>query len=116
DLHGAGVSDSFPDLEGELLRRVRDIVGDAPITATLDPHTNLTRLMVDKSDALAPYLTYPHVDMRAAGARAARLLLRRIENGAPVARACRQLDYSIRIPSLCTLLDPMASGMCWRQN
>src|SRR4051795_3721035 len=115
DLHGAGVADSFPDLEGELLRRVRDIVGDAPVTASLDPHTNLTRLMVEKSDALAPYLTYPHVDMRAAGARAARLLLRRVENGAPFARAFRQLDYWIPITSQCTLMDPMAAVMCARE-
>src|SRR4051812_33498965 len=55
DLHGAGVCDSFPDLEGEVLRRVRAIVGDVPVTASLDPHANLTALMVEKSDALAPY-------------------------------------------------------------
>jgi microcystin degradation protein MlrC len=71
--------------------------------------------MVDKSDALAPYLTYPHVDMRAVGARAARLLLRRIENAAPFARAFRQLDYWIPITSQCTLMNPMAAVMCARE-
>ena len=38
DLHGAAVTVSFPDMEGELLRRVRAIVGDLPLTISLDPH------------------------------------------------------------------------------
>ena len=42
DLHGAGVNDSFPDMEGELLRRVRAIVGPLPLAISLDPHANLT--------------------------------------------------------------------------
>ena len=42
DLHGAAVVESFPDAEGELLRRVRAIVGDLPLTISLDPHANLT--------------------------------------------------------------------------
>ena len=37
DLHGAAVVESFPDAEGELLRRVRAIVGDLPLTISLDP-------------------------------------------------------------------------------
>ena len=111
DLHGAAVSVGFADMEGELLRRVRRIVGAAPVTASLDPHANMTRLMVDEADALAPYLTYPHVDMPAAGARAMRLLLARIAQGRPFARAFRQLDYWIPITSQCTLMDPMQAVM-----
>ena len=38
DLHGAAVAVSFPDAEGELLRRVRAVVGDLPLTISLDPH------------------------------------------------------------------------------
>ena len=55
DLHGAAVADSFPDLEGELLRRVRAIVGDVPLTISLDPHANLTRQMVDARDAAGAF-------------------------------------------------------------
>ena len=109
DLHGAAVADSFPDMEGELLRRVRSVVGAVPVTASLDPHANLTRRMVDMADALVPYRTYPHVDMRAAGARAMRLLLDRAGRGAPWARAFRQLDFWVPLPSQCTLIEPMAS-------
>lgn len=115
DLHGAAVADSFPDMEAELLRRVRAIVGAVPVTASLDPHANLTAEMVRLSDALAPYLTYPHIDMPAAGARAMRHLLR-IVSGRPPARAYRQLDYWIPITSQCTLMEPMASVMAARES
>ena len=78
DLHGAAVADSFPDMEGEILRRVRAIVGDLPMTISLDPHCNLTAEMVARCDALVPFRTYPHVDMRAAGDQAMGLLVERI--------------------------------------
>ena len=114
DLHGAALAEGFPDAEGELLRRVRRIVGAVPVTASLDPHANLTLQMVEESDALAPYLTYPHVDMRDAGVRAMRLLLDRIARGAPYAKAFRQGDFWIPITSQCTLVDPMAAVMAER--
>jgi microcystin degradation protein MlrC len=108
DLHGAAVSDSFPDMEGELLRRVRAIVGTLPLTISLDPHCNLTPAMVERVDALVPFRTYPHIDMRAAGAQAMTLLLARIHRGKPWARAFRQVDFFIALPSQCTMVAPMA--------
>jgi microcystin degradation protein MlrC len=111
DLHGAAVAVSFPDMEGEILRRVRAIVGALPLTISLDPHCNLTRLMVDLADAVVPFRTYPHVDMKVAGAQAMTLLLARIERGQPWARAFRQLDFLIPLTAQCTLVDPMKSVM-----
>ena len=68
DLHGAMVAEFFPDAEGELLRRARAILGpDVPIATSLDPHCNLTLAMVERADVLAPFRTYPHVDMAATG-------------------------------------------------
>jgi len=107
DLHGAALADSFPDAEGELLRRVQAIAGAVPVTASLDPHANLTAEMAARTEALAPYLTYPHVDMPEAGARAMRLLLSRIERGSPFHKAYRQIDYWMPITSQCTLMPPM---------
>src|SRR5690349_11487468 len=95
DLHGAAVVDSFPDAEGELLRRVRAIVGETPLTISLDPHANLTSQMVTLADAVVPFRTYPHVDMKEAGAQATRLLLQRIERKQPWARAFCQCDFWI---------------------
>lgn len=115
DLHGAMVTEDFPDAEGELLRRVRAILGPGvPIAATLDPHANMTRLMARMADVLVPYRTYPHVDMRAAGERAAALLLARIARGAPWALAFRELDFLIPITAQCTLAEPMAGVMAAR--
>lgn len=117
DLHGAMVAEHFPDGEGELLRRARAILGaDVPIAASLDPHCNLTAAMVAHADVLSPYRTYPHVDMREAGARAMQLLLARIARGKPFAKAYRQLDYLIPITSQCTLVPPMAEVMTARQS
>lgn len=115
DLHGAMVAEGFPDAEGELLRRARAILGpDVPIAASLDPHCNLTEAMVRHADALAPFRTYPHVDMRDAGARAVGLLLTRIRRGRPFGKAFRQLDYLIPITSQCTLVPPMSEAMAAR--
>jgi microcystin degradation protein MlrC len=115
DLHGAAVVESFPDAEGELLRRVRAIIGEAmPLTISLDPHANLTGQMVRLADVVVPFRTYPHVDMKAAGARAMRLLLARIELGRPWARAFRQLDFWLPLGSQCTLMPPMQTVMTER--
>ena len=47
-----------------------------PLTISLDPHANLTEAMVQLADVVVPFRTYPHVDMKEAGERAARLLVR----------------------------------------
>jgi microcystin degradation protein MlrC len=115
DLHGAAVVESFPDAEGELLRRVRAIVGDnLPLTISLDPHANLTAAMVRLADAAVPFRTYPHVDMKAAGAQAMRLLLERISRPGPWFRAFRQLEFWIPLGSQCTLMPPMSEVMAER--
>jgi microcystin degradation protein MlrC len=112
DLHGAAMADSFPDAETELLRRVRAIAGpEMPLTVSLDPHANLTAEMVALVDAAVPYRTYPHVDMKDAGAQAMQLALERIRRRAPWARAHRRLDFLIPLTSQCTLAEPMRSAM-----
>jgi microcystin degradation protein MlrC len=117
DLHGAAVVDSFPDAEGELLRRVRAIVGaDMPLTISLDPHCNLTPEMVRLVDVCVPFRTYPHVDMKAAGAQAMRLLLQRIEHGNTWKSAFRTLDFWIPLGSQCTLMPPMETVMSLRAD
>lgn len=62
-LHGAMVADGYDDCEGDLLARVRAIVGpDVPIGAELDPHAHLGAAMLDSATALICYKHYPHVD------------------------------------------------------
>ena len=87
DLHGAMVTASFDDGEGELLRRLRAAHPDLPIAVTLDLHCNLTRQMVDNCTALIGYKTYPHVDMYAVAERVGRIVLDAIDGKvAPVMR------------------------------
>ena len=111
DLHGAAVAVSFPDMEGEILRRVRAIAGPTPLTISLDPHCNLTKAMVDQVDALVPFRTYPHIDMKAAGEQAMNLLFARIKRGKPWARAFRQVNFFLPLTTQCTLVPPMAPVM-----
>ena len=74
-LHGAMVPDFCEDGEGELLRRLRAIVGpDVPIAVTLDLHAIATQAMADLAQIYVSYKTYPHVDMRDTGRHAGRLL------------------------------------------
>jgi microcystin degradation protein MlrC len=61
-LHGAGVSEEYPDIEGKVLEEVRKITGDRPLVSTFDLHANYTRRMVMSADMLIGYDTYPHVD------------------------------------------------------
>jgi microcystin degradation protein MlrC len=76
-LHGAMVPDFCEDGEGELLRRIRAVVGPSvPIAVTLDPHANVTQLMCELADILVSFKTYPHVDMRDTARQAANILHR----------------------------------------
>src|SRR5262245_8859631 len=84
-LHGALVADRMPDVEGELLRQVRDLVGPAiPVVASLDLHTNITRQMVEQADALVLYHTAPHIDVFETGQRAANVMRRLVDRVRPV--------------------------------
>ena len=75
DLHGAMVTRSHDDGEGELLSRIRAIAAQVPIALALDMHTNLTPRMVANADVIAGYQTYPHIDVYGTGERAGRALL-----------------------------------------
>jgi len=107
DLHGAMVSEPFEDGEGELLRRVRaTVVPDLPIAISLDYHANVTPEMVETTDSLVGYLTYPHIDRPETGQRAARALGLLLERGRPPGRALRKLPFLIPLNDQCTLVEP----------
>ncbi len=65
-LHGAMVADGYDDAEGDLIERVRALVGpDVKIGVHIDLHCHLTQRMLDHCDALVIYKEYPHTDMAA---------------------------------------------------
>ena len=76
DLHGAMVTQTFDDGEGELLRRIRAVAPHVPIGVALDMHTNLYDAMGQNATVMAGYQTYPHVDMYETGLRAGRAVLK----------------------------------------
>ena len=77
-LHGAMDLDFFcEDAEGELLLRIRSVVGEkVPIAITLDPHANVSKRMCALADIIVSFKTYPHVDMRDTGRHAGEILHR----------------------------------------
>ncbi len=76
-LHGAMVTEFCEDGEGELLQRLRNLVGpDIPIAMTLDLHANVSATMCSLCDIFVSYKTYPHIDMREVGLQAGEILHR----------------------------------------
>ncbi|WP_031481067.1 M81 family metallopeptidase [Maridesulfovibrio frigidus] len=76
-LHGAMGLDFCDDGEGELLRRIRSLVGTKmPIAITLDPHANVGKQICGLADIIVSYKTYPHIDMRDIGKQAGEILQR----------------------------------------
>ncbi|MEE8248235.1 MAG: M81 family metallopeptidase, partial [Alphaproteobacteria bacterium] len=72
DLHGAMVTESLEDGEGELLRRIREIAPATPIGVALDMHANMYPAITQHADVVAGYQTYPHVDSYETALRAGR--------------------------------------------
>jgi len=109
DLHGAMVTEHYEDGEGELLRRVRDIVGPGvPVVVSLDLHANVTAAMVELSDAMTIYRSYPHLDMAATGARACEQL-QFLLAGRTLFKAMRKIPFLIPLTSQCTDFEPCRS-------
>jgi microcystin degradation protein MlrC len=103
DLHGAMVTEHLDDGEGEILRRVREVIGnDLPLVVSVDLHANVTPEMVKHADALIAYRTYPHVDMADTGRAAANHLALLLREKQKLAKAFRQLPFLIPISWQCT--------------
>ena len=76
-MHGAMAADDELDPEGALLEAVRGMVGPRlPLVIAVDLHGIITDRMLRHIHGLAAYHTYPHVDVGDTGVRAAKLLLK----------------------------------------
>lgn len=106
DLHGAMVTQSHHDGEAALLARIRQQVGaDVPIAVSLDLHANLSAEVVARTQAIAIYRTYPHLDMAATGRRAMAELLRCLASG-PRKAAFRPVPFLVPLHAQFTGADP----------
>ena len=106
------VTEHLEDGEGELLRRVRSLVGDdVPVVASLDFHSNTTPQMVEHADALVGFRTYPHIDMADTGRRTARHLDGLLNGSGAEHKVFRQIPFMIPLNWQCTTSEPMRSIM-----
>ena len=63
DIHGAMVVESLEDVEYELLRRIRAVVGpDVIVSASMDLHGNVSRELAHQCDLITCYRMAPHED------------------------------------------------------
>ena len=94
-LHGAMQAANENDPEGFLLQEARRILGEEiPFVVSLDLHGILTDRMLQHTDAVVVYHTYPHVDFFETGARAARLMTRIVNE------SVRPVMARVKIPVL----------------
>lgn len=108
--HGAGVADGYPDMDGHWLGLLREKLGKAiPVTGTLDPHANVSPEMVAVTDALVAYSTNPHVDQRATGVQAAKLMVGILRKEITPVQQLIQLPLAISIEQQFTSNEPCKS-------
>jgi len=102
-LHGAMGAEHEYDPEGFILERTRELLGpNVPIVVSLDLHGVLTDRMLRHCDAITVYHTYPHEDFVDTGQRAARLLLRILDQGVRPVMARVVVPALVRGPELIT--------------
>src|SRR5262249_46724885 len=118
--HGAMVADDYPDVEGEILRDMRAVLGpNIPLVATLDLHANVTAQMVRHANALVLYHTAPHIDILDTGRRAAKLMERILFAGARPGKRFRWLLLpSGRTPKIPRVSVRASNNACrhWSHN
>jgi microcystin degradation protein MlrC len=103
DLHGAMAAEHADDADGELLRRVRAVIGpQVPLVASLDLHANVSAQMLESADRLVGYRTYPHTDMAATGAAVWRWLARQLASAPRPHMAWHRVPFLI--------------PMCWQST
>ena len=79
NLHGAMVAHGYDDCEGDILERVRALVGDTCVIGTeLDPHCHLTAKRGALADIIVLFKEYPHTDFAERGEEVVDLVLRTI--------------------------------------
>ncbi len=106
DLHGAMVTESHPDGEAELLRRLRAELGaDFPIGVSLDLHANISARFVALATRVTVFRTYPHLDMADTGARCLEGVIDHLD-GRHLHAAFKQAPFLIPLHAQCTDFEP----------
>ena len=111
-LHGAMVTPKHPDADAEVLRRLRQKLGpDLPIVTTLDFHGNVPPVLATLSQAIVGYQTYPHIDQREVGLRAAEIITRFVSGQIKPVTAVAKPPLLVNLLGQETDREPMLSLM-----
>lgn len=82
DIHGAMSVVGLDDAEGDLIKRIREVVGtDVLISTSMDLHGNVSERLAEHSDLITCYRMAPHEDALESKKRSIDLMLERLENG-----------------------------------
>ena len=95
DIHGAMTVVGMTDAEGDLASAVRDVVGpDALISASMDPHGNMSRQLITALDLATSHRMSPHEDAALTKQRAMANLVGCLDH------SLRPLKAWVRVPVL----------------
>jgi microcystin degradation protein MlrC len=107
--HGAAVSEDFPDADGEIVRRVREFVGEnMPIGVSLDMHANVSSEVVRNATVIVGFQTNPHIDARERAEECATLIIDTVRGRIKPVMAFTQIPTVINILRQSTLEEPMS--------
>lgn len=110
--HGAGVSEAYPDLDAEFVRRVRSRVGEkVPIGVALDLHANVSEELVKAATVVVGFKTNPHVDAFETARECALITVDAVRRAKAPAMEFRRIDAVINILRQATGEEPMATIM-----
>lgn len=111
-LHGAMVAHGYDDVEGDILERTREIVGDkCVIGVELDPHCHLTLRRLRNANLIVLYKEFPHTDVVDRAEELLTLVLRTVRGEIkPVMSVydCRQIgSYPTQFPLMRAFVDKL---------
>ena len=115
-FHGAMAGETEVDPEGHILTKLRQTLGDIPIVTTYDLHGIITDRLVEHSDIMVPFHTYPHIDMFETGQRGARNLLSLLDDNVKPTIARVQLPLLVRGDELITKTGRFGQAIRWCQE
>jgi len=82
DIHGAMSVQGLDDPEGDMIKRIRDVIGTETLISTcMDLHGNVSKRLAHHTDLITCYRMAPHEDAMDSKRRAVANLIDRLESG-----------------------------------